>query len=130
MKIAVGRFHRCRQIGGKGEASFAHVARDQIGKSGLENGNVAALEGGNLAAIAVDARQRVTKIGKACARDQADVTRADHCNAHASMSLAKAVLCKVSDASPWFGAAPTRSHGLAPRGSVGLKEAMAPLPGD
>ena len=55
-------------------------------KPRLEDRHLAALQGGDLGRIIVDAGDDVAELGKACAGNQADITRANHRNVHRRLS--------------------------------------------
>ena len=78
----VGPIDRGVQIGREAEPPRGGVAGDQLVEAGLEDRDLAALEAFDLAGILVDAGDRYAEFGKARARDQADISRPDHRDAH------------------------------------------------
>ena len=77
--FGIGRALRFR---GEFEPAFAEVRFDEVGKAGLEDRNLAAVERGDAAGIPVDHRHLMTEIGKAGAGDEPDVASPDHGHAH------------------------------------------------
>ena len=70
------------QIGGEAQAALPHVGGDQLGKAGLVDRHLAALQRRDLARVLVDADDVMTEIGKAGPRNEADIAGADHRDAH------------------------------------------------
>jgi hypothetical protein len=75
--------HRVLEVRGEGQPAFARVGRDHVVEARLINRNLVAAQRRDLGGIAIDAGDVMTKVCKARARDQPDVTRPDHCNPHA-----------------------------------------------
>ena len=69
-------------VDGEAQALLTDIGLDQIGEARLENRNLAAIEGGYLLRILVDAGHVVAEIGKAGAGHQPHITCADHGHAH------------------------------------------------
>ncbi len=78
---------RFGQGGGEGQASFARVLGDELGQARLEDGDLAAVEGLDLARVLVDAAHLVAEIREAGPGHQTDITRPDHRNAHQDLSF-------------------------------------------
>jgi hypothetical protein len=70
------------EVGRESKPAFAHVARDQVGETGLKDGTFAAFERSDPLRVPVDANDHMAKVCKAGARDQADIAAADHCDVH------------------------------------------------
>jgi len=85
----VRRGHRSLQLGRKTQASGLHVGSHQIFEAGFIDRHFAALERRDLAGVLVDADDVVAEIGKASPRNEADVTGADHCDAHEVRNMVK-----------------------------------------
>ena len=85
---ADGDEDRLGGLGGLGQAGreeqppLAHVLGNELGEARLEDRHLAAGERGDLVGVLVDAGHDVAEVGKAGARDEADVAGADHCYAH------------------------------------------------
>ncbi len=75
--------HAVFQFGGEGKPARSGIARDQRRQARLVDGNLATLEGRDLAGILVDADDLVSEIGEADAGHQAYVARTHHCDLHA-----------------------------------------------
>ena len=76
------RLRDCPEFDVKFEPALADIIADQLREPRLENRNHAALECGYAARIAVDAGHVMAEVGQAGARHKADITSADHCDAH------------------------------------------------
>src|SRR5262249_32813660 len=77
-----------RSLRGEFKSPLPHIGFDQVGQAGLENGNFAALERGNLFRRFVDAADLMTEVGKTGARNEADIAGAHHSYAHCRSLLA------------------------------------------
>ena len=71
------------EVGREEQPLLAHVLGDELGQPRLEDRHLAAPQRSDLAGVLVDAGHDMAEVGKAGAGDQADITRADHGNAHA-----------------------------------------------
>ena len=74
------------EVGGEGEALFAHVLLHQVFEAGLVNGNHAGLKGVDLLRVDVDTDDVIAEIGQSCAGDEAYVARPDYSNIHEATS--------------------------------------------
>ena len=66
----------------KAQPPGLHVGGDQFVEARLVDRHLAALQRLDLGRVLIDADDVVAEIGKAGARNEADIARADHCNAH------------------------------------------------
>ena len=78
----IGLRHRSGKLGGEIEPLVLHIGRDQRIEPGLEDRDLAALEGLDLADILVHAGDVVAEIRKTRPRHQPDIARANHGNPH------------------------------------------------
>ena len=88
--------HRIRLVdavgpGRKRQPLLRHIGRHEIGEARLEDRDFAALERRDPARILVDAGDVMTEIGETSARDKADITGADHRDAHKSPASSDAI---------------------------------------
>ena len=77
--------------GGKRKPLLRHVGRHEIGEARLEDRNFAAPERSDPAGILVDAGDVMPEIGETSSRDKADITGADHGDAHKSSASSDAM---------------------------------------
>ena len=71
-----------RQVGRESQPPALDIGLDQGLKPRLPDRHLAGVQAVDLAGVLVDADHLVAKVGKARARDEPDITGADHCNAH------------------------------------------------
>jgi len=74
--------HGAAHVLGEGEPAGVGVALDQLGQAGLEDGDLAALQGLDLGRVHVCAHDLLAGLGEAGAADQTDVSRTDHAELH------------------------------------------------
>ena len=74
--------HWLFEVGSEFEPALACIGLDHAIEARFIDRDFVALQGGDLGGIHVDASDVMTEIRKARARDEADVTRPDHCNPH------------------------------------------------
>ena len=70
-------------VGRELQPTFVEVALDHDVETRLVDGDLARLQACHLAGVDIDADDMIAGLGKAGARDQADVTRTEDCNFHA-----------------------------------------------
>jgi hypothetical protein len=75
------------QIGREGQPPRRRILGDQRLQPRLEDRHLAALQPLDLGGILVDADHIMPEIGKARPRDQPDISRSDHRNAHRAAFL-------------------------------------------
>src|SRR5512133_1845006 len=83
----VRRTHGLGKFGGKPQSTFTKIMVDQLGKSGLGDRHVAALERFDLALVPIHAGDMVTEIGKARSRHETNIAGANHRNVHWGISF-------------------------------------------
>jgi len=81
--------HALGGAGGELQPSGSDVLFDQLFQSRLVDGNAARLKHLHLVRVVVHADDVVAEIGKAGPRNEADVTGADHCDAHEVRNMVK-----------------------------------------
>ena len=81
----VGGFDRAGEIVGKFQPPGAGIGGDQVGEARLVDRHLAARERADLFGVLVDAGHVVAEIGEAGPGNEADITGADHGNAHAKI---------------------------------------------
>ena len=78
----IGARHRLLQVGREGKPPGRHIGRHQLVEPRLVDRHPAGLQRFDLAVVLVDTDDVVSEIGKARARDETDITRTDHRDAH------------------------------------------------
>ena len=78
----VGILHRGGKVGGEFEPSGGLVGGHQLVESRLVDRHLAFCEAGDLGGVVVDAGDVHPELGEAGARNEPDITGADHRNAH------------------------------------------------
>ncbi len=74
--------HALGDVGGERRADRPSVAGDELVEPGLEDRDLAALQGRDLVGVLIDAYDRMAEVGEAGAGDQPDIARADHRKSH------------------------------------------------
>ncbi len=83
----IGPLHRGAEVGGEGQPAVAHILGDQLVEPRLVDRHPPGMQAGDLVRVDIHHCHVNAEFGEARAGDKADITCADHGDAHLDPSL-------------------------------------------